>query len=231
MGQAFPLVAGLVLSAAGTGASIAGRNAAKQEQEDTIEKWINMQRQNQAQSSAVFNKSLLGAQPERDINRYKEGTAGRQQLSDSIKREVSATTANSPVTQNSTVDDRGSRLADWSKRMTAGQAAMGGWDDRSITNDLRNLEIERQLYNVGQRSQGLQNIFPYAMTDASHAGDAGQNAGQVLSTIGSLAPYAGGLMKAPTTVMGSSPYRLPQLPTTNYGLRLPSLDYTLKSIQ
>lgn len=190
----WPAIAGLALSAAGTGVGIANAQATRDRMNDVLRRQLAAQDVFQGQAAPEFQKSLGASGAEAARRAIGEGTTESSRLYSYLQNlPQGSAAAPSPIAENQLVDVRNQARIGQSN---LAQAALQGFG---------NFDIQRLL----AQQRGSQNLGAISVLSGSRAGitpsllQGAQNQGQDLAAIGSLLGTAGSL----AGVYGSlSPY-------------------------
>lgn len=193
------LAAGAALSAAGTGMSIAGNEAAASKMREVRTAATAQQKRFQEQANKVFAGSLKTATATSARDTMKKGEGQRSAFYKLLERastpEAAPLPATSSTSTNGVVDDTGARAQSsqtgrtnaWSNLQSDAQNRMGAYDDLNAQNAIANARATQDLSITSNKARGAANILPIELDVASHAGDSLSGWGQLVSALGSVA--------------------------------------------
>lgn len=190
------LVAGLALSAAGTGMQLAGASKARREMQSKQDAEAARQRRYDEQAQATYQQSLEKSDRATADTETAGGAQRRQQAYANIQAHQAAggmaqprvtttgSTGAAAARTNANVRSAGNA---WSRLVGGAQSRLGGADDWGLQQQIRNRRAAQDLALTGSNARRSASLLNNEMAIASHAGD-GLNAwGKLTGALGSLA--------------------------------------------
>ena len=180
--QALPLILGLLISAAGTGMSMADSQRAKSEQEAATQAELLRQQQRERNVAPVVQASRAASTPEAFTRGLDQARAEREQQ---FREGEQLSTGNfqSPIQTPSTIQT-GNRL----RQRAAASASAGNqaYMDVLVQQALRNADVARQMQVTGATAHDSAGVLPFELRQAGYPGALGLSG----SAVSSLAPMA-----------------------------------------
>ena len=198
------LVAGLALSAAGTGMAMAGDAKSKREMNDAQTAELMRQKGYQGEADAAFKQNLAKSGRDTVDTETQQGTTRRL----GAYQRVESNTATAPMASEraggSSAAGAAARTAAttqassnaWSKLVGDARAKLGGADDWGLEQGIRNNRTNQDLGIASSKARGSAAVLPVEMTAAHHKGDALRGWGQLASALGSAVGMYGATMPA-----------------------------------
>ena len=193
------LVAGLALSAAGTGMQMAGASKAKGAMNDAQTAELLRQRGYQKEADAAFQQNL--ATSKRDTADTEQQAGAERRKAEYGKIAATGAGVAAPIQQasagNATPNSAAGAAARnkatvtassnaWSKLVGDARAKLGGGDDWQLNQGIRNTRTNQDLAIASGNARSSANILPAEMQDASHAGDGLKGWGQLVGALGAV---------------------------------------------
>lgn len=183
-------VASLALTAAGTGASMAGAHKADKAQQEAQGAEILRQQKYRDESQKYFNQSLGQSSEPAATQTINDAAAKNAAALNSVvgPQNVQAPTASAePKVINTELGNRLSQANTFNRQQGTAEGRLQGYGDWNLSNALNNAEASRQIGLRGNLMQGSAQVLPYEMQAAAHKGDNLRTLGTVLSSLGSVA--------------------------------------------
>lgn len=190
------LVAGMALSLAGTGASIAGNQEAQGAMDSAREAEMQRQQGYQKQGAKRLAQSLQESTAPRNskvLNQEADArNAAYQQLQQSAPMAVSATppTPNRTVTTNTPAGEAAARSSTatnaWTRLANESASKNAAYGDWGLQRGIEQGRAAQEQEVINNKARGSLSVLPIEMEQASHAGDAMQTVGTVASALGSI---------------------------------------------
>lgn len=205
----YPLaLAALAVSAAGTGANIAGQNQAAGARDAATRAEMNRQAGYRKEAQAIAEQSISesgAANAQQDINANTADRAARFNAivsqgqapltGNTVNRSVVTTAAGGRMTPQGTASAQA-----WNKILGGAQARLGGYSDWGLSRNIAAQRAGQKLDTIGTDARNSANILQADLMDANHAGDGLSMAGTVLGALGSL----GGMYAATMPAAGAA---------------------------
>lgn len=173
----------MALSAAGTAASIAGQNRARNAANQMTQMELERQRQLQQQAESIYNTSKEQATYGEAQTGIKEGANKAQTGYENLQQVPLSFSQPSQRVGNSVVTARDAAQMNLSNRT---RSALQGYDQWLLNRQIQQQQQGNLLGVVGNLAQSSERILPYELQSAAHAGDSLSGLGGLLSTGGSL---------------------------------------------
>ena len=204
-------VAGLGLTATGTGMSIAGnhqsQNAINAARRGYVQKQADLTRQN----NTIAQKSIAGSSADVANQQIQAGANARTTAWDNLQKSTVPVASALPANGGTATGAAGARSVGagntWNNLNAKAAAKEGGYGDWENQQSIKNADVAQQLGINKNFAEGNARLFPTQMEVASQAGGPMSGWGQIVSSIGQVAGMAsnipgGGVAKA--GVMGTS---------------------------
>jgi hypothetical protein len=194
------LVAGLALSAAGTGLSMAGDAKSKSAMNDAQNAELLRQKGYQQEADAAFQGNLKKSGRDTADTETEQGATRRMA---EFNRVNAAAGTSAPLASEraggSSAAGAAARTAAttqasnsaWSKLTGDARAKLGGADDWELNQGIRNNRAGQDLGIASSKARGSAAVLPVEMVAAQHKGDALRGWGQLASALGSVAGMYG----------------------------------------
>lgn len=190
------LVAGLALSAAGTGMQMAGASRARREMQGAQDAEAARQRRYDEQAQATYAQSL--AKSDRGTAEAETATGAQRReraYANVAAHQAAGGLAQPQVTRTGTAGAAAARTGAtvrsagnaWSRLVGGAQARLGGADDWGLQQQIRNRRASEDLAITGSNARRSAGLLGNEMQVARHAGDGLRAWGQLTSALGSLA--------------------------------------------
>ena len=210
------ILAGLALSAAGTGMQMAASSKAKGAMNDAQNAELLRQRGYQEQADASFQQNL--AKSKRDTADTEQQAGADRRTAEYGKIAATGAGVAAPITQttsgNATPNSAAGAAARnkstvtatgnaWSKLVGNARAKLGGGDDWQLNQSIRNTRANQDLAITAGNARASANILPVEMNAASHEGDALKGWGQLVGALGAVTGMAGSVAGAAPVAGGN----------------------------
>lgn len=219
------LVAGLALSAAGTGMQMAGASKARSAMNETQSAELLRQRKFKGDADAAFQQNL--DKSKRDTAETEQTAGANRRTNEYSKLEATgagvaapiATTASGSANPNSAAGAASRNRSvvkasgnAWSKLVDSARARLGGGDDWQLEQAIRNNRTGQDLAITSSNARSSAAILPYEMQAASHEGDALKGWGQLVGALGAVTGMAGATAGTGAATAGTTAgmYDIPQ---------------------
>lgn len=189
-----PAIIPVLLSLAGTAASMAGAAAAKRKMEATAMAELQRQGKYTGKANEAVGESIKKSGYDTATATAETGAANRLSQYDLATAAQPNASIASPAAR---FVPSGSAQATM-QQSNAARSKLGGWQDWWVQSQQKDARVAQELGLLGQSAGASANVLPLEMQAAQHAGDTAQGVGSLLNTAGLLAGLSGAL-KAPTT--------------------------------
>lgn len=183
---------GLAISAASAAASAAAQGQANSAVSHQRDAELARQAEFQRKASGVVADSLAQSGRTTADQQIDQGAAKR--AADFTRVTTPALPAGQPVTQNRLVasptslaaGNAAAQTAAWNSIIGGAQARNGGYADWGLNQAVKNSRAAERLGVIGTNSRNSASVNQLELQDATHAGDAVGNIGQLLGAAGSV---------------------------------------------
>lgn len=206
------VIAGLLATAAGAGLSYAGQRRSSKAQQQVMEDYRERNKVREAEAAQVFDESLSQSGRDDFDSAQAEGEARREsayeRLGGLANGQALPTTStgnrilSGPTAVNrATVKNTGNA---WNKLVGGAQAKLGATSDWRLGQSIKDARANQELGRISTNARSdLSNVVPVEMLEAQHKGDALNNWGQLLSTVGTLAGVGGATGVSPWATLAT----------------------------
>ena len=205
---------GLGLSAAGMGAQVYGAHQSQQAQNQKVEDELQRQRQYQKQADVAYRTAVSQSGQDVANQQIQQGTDQRTAEFAKLMATPPGATGqpSSPLsTAPQTVEEKAYQ-GQGVQTALAG-ARLGGLTEWDLLQQVKNMRAAQNIGLINNFARGSQNVMPYEVANAAHAGDMAnaigglaQTGGQLVSLAGIMSPFWGASApKAAASVSGTLP--------------------------
>ena len=187
------------LALAGAGLGVAGQQKSQQALSAARSQATAKQATLQANSNAIFKKSLAGSTPEVAQQEMAKGEASRMSAWNDLKTATTPIAAALPATTTTTNPGKeaqaqsGGAASAWKKLNARAAARTGSYSDWQNQQAIKNANASQKLETQNNFARGDANLLPLELSVAGEAGDKLSGWGSMVSALGSVAGAAGGM--------------------------------------
>ncbi|MEI6194641.1 MAG: hypothetical protein WCS42_09950 [Verrucomicrobiota bacterium] len=199
------------LALAGAGLGIAGQQKSQQALSAARSQAAAKEATLQANSNAIFKKSLAGSTPEVAQQEMAKGTEARMSAWNDLKSATTPIAAALPATSTTTTNpgqaaqtQSGGAASAWNKLNAGATAKLGSYSDWENQQAIKNGNASQKLETQNNFARGDANLLPLELSVAGEAGDKLSGWGSMVSALGSVAGAAGGLAGGASAAKGAS---------------------------
>lgn len=177
------LAVAAALTAAGTGAQMAGASSAQHSMNSKMAAELQRQQEWQKQASNTFAQSLAQSGPDTAQAQMKKGSEDKLAAYNQLGAQPAVFSqpglaVSGPVQSMS----QGTTLAN----SNTVRANLGGLDEWSLNQMIKNIRAQQQLGLIGANSRQSASLLPGELNNASHAGDDLSGIGSLIGSLGKL---------------------------------------------
>lgn len=194
--MAFPIaLAGLILSLAGTAASVASAERTKSQMNDALAASMRRQRKREDEAQGVVQQSLAKSSRASAEEQLQQG-AQQSQAEYQRLAQIPATSAALPFGSS---PQQQQIVGAENAQSNAARAALMGYSNYDLLQMIKNLRAQQQLGVVGNFAGGDLGLLPLQMQAAQRSGD-------TLAGVGSIASSLGGYFSSQPGSFGQQSY-------------------------
>ncbi len=188
----YPLaIAALALTAAGTGLSIAGQNAANSAREKALSNSVKEQDQSRNEASAIFNQNTANQTPADYQKNIKDAATQREGEYQAAQQSAPGLVNLPKQGESPTVVNEANRkfsdLSMFRNQQNQQAALLAGYGDAQFGQNLANNRVGQDLGRVSNFAEGNLRTLPFELDSAGHAGDSLRLGGTIASALGTIA--------------------------------------------
>lgn len=179
--------AAIALTAAGTGATMAGNAKAQRNMERKVQQELIRQKGYQQQADAVYQANAQASDPTKAKSEISSGASEREQA----YQQAQAVPLGLSQAQN-VIDTPTQETADAKTSLSnRSRSALMGYEQQALLQALRNSQANNQIGAIGGFSRGSNSVLPLELSAAQRSGEGLQNLGSLLGLAGMATGVAG----------------------------------------